>query len=269
MKKRTLLTILLVLCITFQPFLPIYSVSLVTGQQKERETLTNSMIVELTKSGLPAEVIIEKINSSTVKFDLSAEDLQNLKTAGVADWVIVAMLRAARPATTENETIQQPKEVEISVPDGTEIEVQLKNNLSGQDAKEGDVVDLVVVRNVVVNDVVVIAEGAAATARITRAKRAGYWGKSGKLEWSMQDVQTVANRKVPVRFSKSVSGGSNSGSVAVGAVVTTVLLGPVGLLWGLKKGKKATIPAGSKFSVFTDKDSTVLVKPSPAKTGKL
>jgi len=258
MKKHNLLTILMVLCLALQPFLPVHSALLVSAQQAVPETLTNSMIVELTKTGLPAEVIIEKIKSSIVKFDLSAADLQNLKNSGVANSVIVAMLQASRPPAAENENIQ--KESEILIPDGTEIEVQLKNNLSGQDMKEGDVVDLVVVRNIMINDVVIISEGASATARITKAKKAGYWGKSGKLEWSMSDVQTVANRKIPVRFSKSVSGGSNSGSVAVGAVVTTVLLGPVGLLWGLKKGKKATIPAGSKFSVFTDKDSTITVK---------
>ena len=33
-----------------------------------------------------------------------------------------------------------------------------------------------------------------------------------------------------------------------------------GLLWGLKKGKPAVIPAGTKFSVYTDKDSTIKVK---------
>lgn len=270
MKNHYLLSVLLVFCVTLQPFLPaLQSVSSVSAQQSLQETLTNSTIIELTKSGLPSEVIIEKIKSSTVKFDLSAADLQNLKTNGVADSVILAMLQASKSPETGNENTPQIVETEVLIPDGTEIEVQLKNNLSGQDAKEGDVVDLVVVRNVVVNNIVVIAEGAAATARITKAKKAGYWGKSGKLEWSMQDVQTTANRKIPVRFSKTVSGGSNSGSVAVGAVVTTVLLGPVGLLWGLKKGKKATIPAGSKFSVFTDKDSTITVKSNSVKNGNL
>ena len=153
-----------------------------------------------------------------------------------------------------------PEAKEIIIPDGTEIEVQLKNNLSGEEAKIGDIVDLSVVRDVLVNGTVVITQGSSATARITEAKKAGHWGHTGKLEWAMQDAQTVGGAKIPMRFTKSLEGGSKGGTVAVGAVVTTVLLGPVGLLWGLKKGKKAIIPAGSKFSVYTDKDSTVRVK---------
>ena len=257
MKKHVLLFVFTALTLALQPVMPFLAASSAAAQNAP-ETLTNATIVELTNANLPPEAIVEKIKSSAVRFDLSTAELQNLKTAGVADAVIVAMLQAARPK--EANALPDAIEKEIFIPDGTEIEVQLKNNLSGQDAKEGEIVDLVVVRNVMIDGVVVIAEGAAATARITKAKKAGYWGKSGKLEWAMQDIQTVANRKIPVRFTKAVAGGSNSGSVAVGAVVTTVLLGPVGLLWGLKKGKKATIPAGSKFSVFTDKDSIIKVK---------
>lgn len=258
MKKQNLLSIALTLGLALQPVLPFFT-NLSVSAQTDQEVLTNATVIELTRSGLPAEAIVEKIRSSQVKFDLSAADLQNLKSSGVADAVIVEMLRISNPESRSDNKLPMTDK-EILIPDGTEIEVQLKNNLSGQDAKEGDIVDLIVVRSVTVNDVEVIAEGAAATARITKAKKAGYWGKSGKLEWAMQDVQTVSNKKIPVRFTKSLSGGSNSGAVAVGAVVTTVLLGPVGLLWGLKKGKKAIIPAGSKFSVFTDKDSTILLK---------
>lgn len=251
------------LVLALQPFLPFYSAA-VSAQTAEQEILTNQTVLELTRSGLPAEAIVEKIAASKVDFDISSGELQNLKSAGVADAVIVAMLRASRPPAEKVENDSAVTEKEVLIPDGTEIEVQLKNNLSGQDAREGDIVDLIVVRDVTVDGTVVIAEGAAATARITKAKKAGYWGKSGKLEWAMQDVQTVSNKKIPARFTKSVSGGSNSGAVAVGAVVTTVLLGPVGLLWGLKKGKKAIIPAGSRFSVFTDKDSIISVKVPPA-----
>jgi hypothetical protein len=46
----------------------------------------------------------------------------------------------------------------------------------------------------------------------------------------------------------------------VAATATTVLLGPVGLLWGLKKGKPAIIPAGNRYSVFVYGDTVVKVK---------
>jgi len=56
--------------------------------------------------------------------------------------------------------------------------------------------------------------------------------------------------RIPARFTRRQVGDSKGGTVAVAAVATTVLLGPIGLLWGLKKGKAAIIPAGNQYSVF-------------------
>jgi hypothetical protein len=144
---------------------------------------------------------------------------------------------------------------EIKVPDGTEIEVQLKNNASGEDLKVGDIVDFTVLRPVLVNGVTVFEKDASARARITTAKRAGHWGHAGKLEWAMQDVQAADGTRVPARFTKRSTGDSKGGTVAVAAVATTVLLGPLGLLWGLKKGKPAIIPAGNRYSAFVSGDT--------------
>ncbi len=244
----------------------IFSLLLVTTPviyaQTAQETLTNDSIVQLTKAGLSADAIIEKIKASTTNFDLSTTALTELKSAGIADSVILQMIKGNAPPLAEPVSIP-PTEEDVVIPDGTEVEVQLKNSLSGQEAKVGDIVDLTVVKDVAVNGLKVIPQGASATARITAAKKAGYWGKKGNLEWKMDDIQTVSGIRIPSRFTKTVSGETRSGTVAVGAVVTTVLLGPIGLLWGLKKGKPAVIPSGTKFSVYTDKDSTIKIKTQP------
>ncbi len=73
----------------------------------------------------------------------------------------------------------------------------------------------------------------------------------------MQDVQAVDGNRVPARFTKRAIGDSKGGTVAVAAVATTVLLGPLGLLWGLKKGKPAIIPAGNVYTAFVNGDTGV------------
>lgn len=241
MKK--LLSISLAMLIAFQ--------SVFTTSAQTVQKLTNKDIVEMSKSGMAESIIIAKINSSETEFDTAPMTLQLLKSEGLSDAVILAMVQ---PAKTVSEV---PTPTEIIIPDGTEIEVELKNNLSGEEAKLGDVVDFIVVRDVQVNGVTVIAQGASAKANITAAKKAGRWGRTGKLDWAMKDVQTVNNNRIPVRFTKANVGGSKGGTVAVAAVATTVLLGPVGLLWGLKKGKKAEIGAGNKYTVFIDGNSSV------------
>jgi len=210
--------------------------------------LTNKDVLDMLKAGLATEIIVAKIKSSPTTFDTSAATLAELKEAKVPDAVIMAMVQPA--ATTEIET-------DITIPDGTEIEIQLKNTLSGQEAKVGNIVDFEIVRDVQVKGVTVFARDALARARITTAKKSGRWGKAGKLEWAMQDVQALDGNRIPARFVKRELGDSKGGTVAVAAVATGVFLGPFGLLWGLKKGRPAVIPAGNRYIVFVHGDAKV------------
>ena len=176
---------------------------------------------------------------------------------------VMAFPCAQDPAPQE----QKPQPVSspdrtINVPDGTEVEVQLKSTASGEEMKIGDVVDFVVVKPLQINGLTIFEKDAVARARITTAKRAGHWGKAGKLEWVMQDILAADGNRVPARFTRRHVGDSKGGTVAVAAVATTVFLGPVGLLWGLKKGKPAIIPAGNQYSVFVAADTKVKGKPA-------
>jgi hypothetical protein len=227
--------------------------------QTATTALTNKDVVEMLKAGLTADVVVAKIKSSETNFDTSPAALAELKTANVPDDVILAMVKGpagAREALNADGT--------INVPDGTEIEIQLKTNASGDELKVGDVVDFVVVRPVQVSGWTIFEKDASARARITTAKRAGHWGKAGKLEWAMQDVMSTDGARVPARFTQRQIGDSKGGTVAVAAVATTVFLGPVGLLWGLKKGKPAIIPAGNRYNVFVHGD--VKIKGKAAET---
>jgi hypothetical protein len=220
--------------------------------------LTNKDVLDMMKAGLPADIIVAKIKSSQTNFDTSPGALAELKAMNVPDSVILAMLKGPSPAAS---TEAPPADGIVSVPDGTEVEIQLTNNASGEELKVGDVVDFVVVNPIQLNGLTIFEKGASGRARITTAKRAGHWGKAGKLEWAMQDVMAADGNRIPARFTQRQIGDSKGGTVAVAAVATTVFLGPVGLLWGLKKGKPAIIPAGNRYSVFVHGDTKIKGKP--------
>ena len=61
--------------------------------------LSNKDILDMNKSGLPAGILVAKIKSSQCNFDTSPASLQALKTAGVNDNVILAMVEAPVEAT--------------------------------------------------------------------------------------------------------------------------------------------------------------------------
>ena len=50
-------------------------------------------VVAMHRDGIADSLIVEKIEHSGTRFDLSARDLHDLKAAGVPDPVVVAMLR--------------------------------------------------------------------------------------------------------------------------------------------------------------------------------
>lgn len=58
----------------------------------QSETLTNASIIEMTKAGLPAEIILRKIRTSNTQFEVWVNALVELKNAKVADEVITEMI---------------------------------------------------------------------------------------------------------------------------------------------------------------------------------
>lgn len=238
--------------------------------QTSLSPLTNSDILTMVRAKLPTALIIQKINTSPCAFDTFPSVLAELKYKGVPDEVLMAMVEAphgGRPianarenskrGTSEAGRVSSPTETtessemlsEITIPEGTPLEVELAFNVSSGEVEEGSAVSFRVVHPLKINDVTVIAAGARATARITKAKKGGSWGRAGTLAWAMQDVVAVDGSKVSLEFAKRTRGDSKGGTVATAVIVTGVLFWPAAPFWGFKKGKDAKIPAGSRFDV--------------------
>ncbi len=238
--------------------------------QESFTTLTNADILTMVRAKLPPALIIEKINTSDCTFDTFPSVLAELKYKGVPDEILMAMVqsphggrrastaaknRASGAAAVQVPTVRSP----VTVPDGTPLEVEATYTVSSAEVEEGSAVSFTVVHPVVINGATVIARGARATARVTKAKKGGSWGRAGTLAWMMQDVIAVDGSKVPLEFSKSTRGDSKGGTVATGIIVTGVLFWPAAPFWGFKKGKDAKVPAGRRFDVTVHGNTSVQV----------
>jgi|SRR5688572_3485681 len=62
------------------------------------ETLNNTSVIEMSRAGLPADLVLKKIASSRATFDVSALGLIELKKAGVDDSIIAFMMERHQPA---------------------------------------------------------------------------------------------------------------------------------------------------------------------------
>ncbi len=230
----------------------------VNNSQQEQTALTNTDVLEMLKSGLSSEIVVAKIKTSPSKFDTSPAALQELKTANVPEAVMLAMVQAADTKPDNSSAPATNAEaVEVKVPDGTPLEIELMSNVSSATAKEGDIVDFTIVNPVIVNGVTVVEKGAPAKARIAAVKKAGYWGKAGRLGWTMQDALAADGNRIALRMEKKLTGDSKGGTVATATIVTAVVFWPAAPFWGFKKGKNAVFPAGKRFEAFVHGDVAV------------
>lgn len=262
-KTASLLSLLLLLNLSLAPLTAARAASPAAPLQ-QGGVLTNADVLMMLKMGLSAEVIIAKIKVSNCRFDTSPASLEELKNAKASDAIILAMMQPAAgapaPATTAAATTAAAPGVETKIPDGTLMELELMSNISSKDAQEGDIINFAVVNPVVVNGVTIIEKGAPARARVAVAKKSGRWGKSGKLGWAMQDVLAVDGSRLAIRMEKKLSGDSKGGTVATGVIVTSLVFWPAAPLWGFKKGKEVSMPAGKRFEAFIHGDTSVKSK---------
>lgn len=172
-----------------------------------------------------------------------------------------------------------PQIVEVKVPDGTPVEIQVKAAMSSEVAKPGTILEFTVVQPVKVNGATVIEAGATASGVVRLVKKAGHWARDATLRWAIQDVVAVDGSVIPLRFPapppKNPDGRTRGGSDPATAVresemiewvLLTFPLIPVYVgAWALHKGKRTDVPAGERFAVYVRGEAVVKARgPSPA-----
>lgn len=174
------------------------------------------------------------------------------------------------PAATASAT--EPQFLEVKIPAGTALDILATHSVSSMDAKLGDLITFRVLVPVKVGDSIVIGSNALVTGQIAKAKRAGHWGKAGKLGWTMRDVVAVDLTRVSLTANadypggqQSLTGQSHGGEVAtktavMGALLApTIVLAPLALMHGFKRGEQAVLPEGKRLVVYVQKDTIVRI----------
>ena len=132
----------------------------------------------------------------------------------------------------------------VNVPAGTAVILRLPQELTSETAETGQMVQLLVDNDVVVEGKVVVKRGASAMGQVIKAKKAGAVGAAGELMISVQTVPAVDSTVIPVNFTKSAEGQSKLGTSVVLTVICCIL-------FLLKKGENVKLPANSLFSTIS------------------
>lgn len=200
--------------------------------------------------------------------------------------------QAEKPSEAAKETIQpsqtaprgntQPEQKlqtarELKIPANTPIEVEVAYTVNSRFVRVGELLSFRVLVPIQIDGVTAIERDALVTARVTRAKRGGHWGKGGRLNWTMEDVIAVNNARIPLapqtRLSakdwvlakhpkEGVKGTSHGTEVATRTVIAAAIfppLAPLALMNGFRRGEDAILPEGKRFVVVVRDDTVVTV----------
>jgi hypothetical protein len=85
-----------------------------TTQSAPSTKITNARVIEMTKLGLDDDIIIARIKHGICEFQLSDNDLLDLKKAGVSSKVVAAMLDSAPPPAA-TPAVPEPSDGKVRV----------------------------------------------------------------------------------------------------------------------------------------------------------
>jgi hypothetical protein len=152
---------------------------------------------------------------------------------------------ASAPAATPNPNAPDASG-RYMLRDGTDVNLQFAQDLTSKTAAEGDPVTLTLVDDLKVGNIVVAKAGDKAIGEVTKAEKSGMMGKAGDLSIRLNYLK-AGDTKIKLRGTKGKEGESGT----TGAVVLTVLFGPIGLI---KHGKNVEIKQGQSLHAFVGDD---------------
>lgn len=147
----------------------------------------------------------------------------------------------------------------VKLTEGTIVPLSLSESISSKTAAEGNRVSFEVVDDVLSEDgkQVLIKAGTVANGSITKLEKNGAFGKAGELAITIDKTRTVDGKRVPLKLSINKAGESKRGtSIGLAAIGAFVILWPL-MFFLFKKGKDATLPAGTQLNAVVDRDVMV------------
>ena len=138
----------------------------------------------------------------------------------------------------------------LTIKEGTPVALRLEQSINSEEVNVGDIVDLVVARDVKIEGTVVISQGTRALGEIASVEKKAAVGKPGKIMIAVKSTKAVDGTEVPLRATVSQEGkDKQTTALILGILLCFFLL--------FMKGEDAVVPAGSEVKAFVDYSTDV------------
>ncbi|MBS0481352.1 MAG: hypothetical protein JSR96_04230 [Proteobacteria bacterium] len=179
-----------------------------------------------------------------------------MKRASIAittAFLIIPSIGHAQDAPANAAMIVAPSDIAFAkvLPANTEVVLSVNQTLTtkGNSLHEGDTFALTVVQDVFLEDRIIIPRGSRAIGRVNWLTSKGAFGKSGKMEVSVEYVE-VGGRRIPLEGHFRQEGEGNTVATVGGVVLA-------GVFAGFITGRSGVIPQGRELLVHTKNDLPV------------
>src|SRR5690242_2358919 len=140
---------------------------------------------------------------------------------------------------------------QLSLTEGTPVNVKILKELSSKNAQVGDIVYFRLVDNLLIDSITVVDTTAEVMGEVIEAGKARSLGRPGKLDFTIDNVKAVDGQNIRLRTTpKRMTGKDKTG----GVVAAAVIFAPVAIFL---KGKEVIIQPDKEFIVYIDEDYKV------------
>jgi hypothetical protein len=221
------------------------------AQQPGQQVLNNDAIIKLVKAGLSDDLIVNTIGTSTGTYDVSPDGMIALKSAGVSDRVVSAMVaKSSAPAPPAPAAAAlpapPPAPATYMLAEGSDVYLAFDQDLSSKTSAVGDPVALILTEDIKVGNVVVAKSGAKALGEITNAEKSEMLGKGGELNMRL-DYLKVGALRIHLRGTQG-AGGKDSVGGTIGLMILCTICGI------LHHGKEIKIQRGTALHAYVSDD---------------
>ena len=209
--------------------------------QDKKRALTNDDIRELCEKQIDPDFIVAMILATEKNaFDLSPDVA--IELSGKCENSVLKAMAGVGDSDKD--------EVGVTLRDGTDITVLLRKPISSASARINDRVEFEAKEDVLADGMVVIKKRALAWGKVILARRKKSFGRSGKLDFTIEYVEAVNGQNVRLRTTQESRGANSYGA----AGVVTLLFGPFG---AFVKGKNVKFEVDHEFPIFIDGDRKI------------
>jgi hypothetical protein len=147
---------------------------------------------------------------------------------------------------------------QLSIPEGTQVQLRLMHTVSTATARRGDPLTFVVEKNVTVDGVTVVPAGAVAQGSVLSVKRRKILGIGGKLVYGVSFISLSTGETITAQARKVAIGNSRVWRMLAGAAVTALFYMPAAPLFLLTRGANGVALKDTELTATIDCSSVVV-----------